>query len=269
MLMLLPALHALLRGEMHVAFSFASSGLLGLAAVAGIGLAISSRVAGREPTDAQNLAALLLTYVLLPLYLALPFFEGVRNTSFLNAYVEMVSQPDDHGGDDVRRARSHRRQPAPVARHRRLGGRAAHLGVGLGDPRADEPRRLRGHGARRAGAGRRGARPVPARAPRAAAGAGRAHAHAGLCRADAGVVGDADARRGAAPRGADPCHGHALDQRRLARGRGAERGLGARGRDRDLRLHDLCAVAAHILVGHRADGAARASSTTRSSGSGS
>ncbi len=92
MLMLLPGLHALLRGEMHVAFAFGSSGLLGLAAVAGIGLAVSSRVAGREPTDAQNLAALLLTYVLLPVYLALPFFEGVRNTSFLNAYVEMVSQ---------------------------------------------------------------------------------------------------------------------------------------------------------------------------------
>ena len=91
LLMLLPALHALVRGDLHVAQSFASAGLLGLAAVTGIGLAISSRVAGREPTDAQNLASLLLAYVVLPLFLALPFYEGVGTTSFLDAYVEMVS----------------------------------------------------------------------------------------------------------------------------------------------------------------------------------
>ena len=90
-LMLLPALHALLLGNMHVARSFASAGVLGLAAVAGVGLAISGRVADRESTDARNLASLLLAYLALPLYLAIPFHEAVRTTSFLDAYVEMVS----------------------------------------------------------------------------------------------------------------------------------------------------------------------------------
>jgi trk system potassium uptake protein TrkH len=76
---------------MGVAAAFFYAGLLGLAAVIATGLAISTRVAGREPTDAQHLGSLLLAYMLLPLFLAVPFYEGVGNTTFLNAYVEMVS----------------------------------------------------------------------------------------------------------------------------------------------------------------------------------
>jgi trk system potassium uptake protein TrkH len=91
LLMLLPALDALMRGNMGVAAAFFYAGLLGLAAVIATGLAISTRVAGREPTDAQHLGSLLLAYLLLPLFLAVPFYEGVGNTTFLNAYVEMVS----------------------------------------------------------------------------------------------------------------------------------------------------------------------------------
>ncbi|MET4100723.1 trk system potassium uptake protein TrkH [Roseovarius sp. MBR-78] len=91
LLMLLPALDALMRGDTSVARAFFYAGLLGLAAVVSVGLAISARVAGREPTDAQHLGSLLLAYLLLPLYLALPLYEGVGNTTYLNAYVEMVS----------------------------------------------------------------------------------------------------------------------------------------------------------------------------------
>jgi trk system potassium uptake protein TrkH len=91
LMMTLPALDALLRDDTSVARAFFYSGLLGLAAVLATGLSISGRVAGREPTDAQHLGSLLLAYLVLPLYLALPFYEGLQTTTFLNAYVEMVS----------------------------------------------------------------------------------------------------------------------------------------------------------------------------------
>lgn len=91
LMMLLPGIDAVMRGEDHVARAFFSSGLLGLAAFLAIGLALSGRGSARRMSDTQNLAALLMAYILLPLYLALPFQEGVRNTTYLNAYVEMVS----------------------------------------------------------------------------------------------------------------------------------------------------------------------------------
>ncbi len=91
LMMLLPALDALMRDDTSVARPFFYAGLLGLAAVISTGLAISGHVAGREPTDAQHLGSLLLGYLVLPLYLALPFYEGMQTTTFLNAYVEMVS----------------------------------------------------------------------------------------------------------------------------------------------------------------------------------
>lgn len=89
--MVLPAIDAAMRGNSTVGRAFLYSGGLGLAAVACLALAISNRVARRGPTDVQNLASLLLAYLVLPLYLALPFYLGVRDTTFLNAYVEMVS----------------------------------------------------------------------------------------------------------------------------------------------------------------------------------
>jgi trk system potassium uptake protein TrkH len=91
LLMFLPAIDAAMRGNSQVARAFLYSGGLGLAAVICLGLAISNRVATREPTDVQNLASLLLAYLVLPLYLALPFYLGVRNTTYLNAWLEMVS----------------------------------------------------------------------------------------------------------------------------------------------------------------------------------
>ncbi|MBC7165013.1 MAG: TrkH family potassium uptake protein [Roseovarius sp.] len=91
LMMFLPAIDAAMRGNSQVGRAFFYSGVLGLVAVVCLGLAIANRVARREPTDVRNLASLLLAYLLLPLYLALPFYLGVRNTTFLNAWLEMVS----------------------------------------------------------------------------------------------------------------------------------------------------------------------------------
>ncbi|WP_300547098.1 TrkH family potassium uptake protein [Roseovarius sp.] len=90
MLMFLPAVDALMRDDTSVARAFGYSGILGIAGVMVIGLAMSGRVR-REATDSQNLVSLLLAYLVLPVYLAVPFHEGVGNTTFLNAYFEMVS----------------------------------------------------------------------------------------------------------------------------------------------------------------------------------
>ncbi|WP_306150936.1 TrkH family potassium uptake protein [Roseovarius sp. MMSF_3281] len=88
--MLLPAVHALMLDDHSVARAFFYSSVLGLACVAIIGLAISGR--DREnTTDIQHLGALFLAYTALPLFLALPFYEGLETTRFLNAYFEMVS----------------------------------------------------------------------------------------------------------------------------------------------------------------------------------
>ena len=88
--MFVPALHALVQQDHTIARSFFYSGLLGLALVMVVGLAMSGQVR-RDASDLQNLLSLFLTYTLLPFFLALPFYEGVQTTSFLNAYVEMVS----------------------------------------------------------------------------------------------------------------------------------------------------------------------------------
>src|SRR6056297_1371089 len=90
-MMVLPAIDAAMRGDSGVARAFFYSGLLGLAMFLSIGLALSGRGSARRMSDTQNLAALLMAYILLPVYLALPFYEGVQTTSYLNAYVEMVS----------------------------------------------------------------------------------------------------------------------------------------------------------------------------------
>ncbi|MFO7759051.1 MAG: potassium transporter TrkG [Roseovarius sp.] len=91
LMMFLPGVDAVMRGEDHVARAFFSAGLLGLALFFTIGLALSGRGSARRMSDTQNLAALLMAYILLPVFLALPFYEGVRTTTYLNAYVEMVS----------------------------------------------------------------------------------------------------------------------------------------------------------------------------------
>ena len=87
--MVLPAGLALAEGEFHDARSFFYAGVIGLTIVSFIALAQSARPAGATPLG--QLRALLGAFLLLPVICAVPFFEAVRTTSFLNAYFEMVS----------------------------------------------------------------------------------------------------------------------------------------------------------------------------------
>lgn len=88
--MFLPSLLALAQGEYTVSRSFAYSGVLGLVTVGLIAMASGGNVRN-EATDLDNLLSLCLAFIALPLFLAIPFYEGLRTTTFLNAYFEMVS----------------------------------------------------------------------------------------------------------------------------------------------------------------------------------
>ena len=88
--MLLPALHALMNEDHTISRSFAYSAVLGLVLIGLIALVISVRPA-KASSDINNLMSLGLAFAALPLFLAVPFYEAVGNTSFLNAYFEMVS----------------------------------------------------------------------------------------------------------------------------------------------------------------------------------
>lgn len=105
LVMLVPALHALYQDDHSVAQAFFYASVLGIAGVSIIGLAISGQT-GRDRTDLENLGSLFLAYTALPLYLAVPFYEGLETTRFINAYVEMVSSLTTTGAtlfDDPRR----------------------------------------------------------------------------------------------------------------------------------------------------------------------
>ena len=88
--MFLPMIDALMRDDHSVAQAFGYAGVLGLALILAIGLALSGRDMGGN-SDLSNLLSLLLAYTILPVYLAVPFYEALETTSFLNAYFEMVS----------------------------------------------------------------------------------------------------------------------------------------------------------------------------------
>lgn len=90
LLMLLPMVDALMRGDHRVAQAFGTSAVLGLALVVTIGLSIAGRQR-RETSDLSNLVSLFLVFLALPLFLAVPFHQALGTTSFLNAYLEMVS----------------------------------------------------------------------------------------------------------------------------------------------------------------------------------
>ncbi|MEO0401304.1 MAG: potassium transporter TrkG [Pseudomonadota bacterium] len=87
--MLVPAAYGGIARDLVAARAFLYSGLLGLTAFGLIALAH----AGRDPRHGTlgPLMSLLSAFVFLPILLAVPFYEGVRTTTFLNAYVEMVS----------------------------------------------------------------------------------------------------------------------------------------------------------------------------------
>ncbi|MCB1342043.1 MAG: TrkH family potassium uptake protein [Pseudooceanicola sp.] len=87
--MLMPAAHALAWDDHPTSRSFFYSGLLGLIFVTLIALAMANRPSRHSPLG--QLLSLLATFVLLPAFLALPFHDALKTTTFLNAYVEMVS----------------------------------------------------------------------------------------------------------------------------------------------------------------------------------
>lgn len=88
-LMYLPAAHALALGQHAVGRPFFYGGTILLALTAMIGIA-SANHAPRNGAH-SHLLALLGAYIVLPLMLALPFNEVVTDTSFLNAWFEMLS----------------------------------------------------------------------------------------------------------------------------------------------------------------------------------
>jgi trk system potassium uptake protein TrkH len=87
--MSLPAAHAAATGDMHVMRSFLLSGTIFLILAAIIGIA----TANYRPQNQvrSHLLALVGTFTLLPLMLAVPIVEAVRDTTYFNAYFEMVS----------------------------------------------------------------------------------------------------------------------------------------------------------------------------------
>ncbi|MDZ4096033.1 MAG: potassium transporter TrkG [Paracoccaceae bacterium] len=88
-MMYLPAAHALILGQHVLARPFFYGGTILLALVVMIGIAS----AGNRPRNAarSHLAGLLGAYLVLPPMLALPFHQAVPDTSFLNAWFEMLS----------------------------------------------------------------------------------------------------------------------------------------------------------------------------------
>jgi trk system potassium uptake protein TrkH len=89
--MMVPAVVALAMEDFHSARTFFYAALLGLFTTWLIALARGSRPRSGRNTDLVGLLSLLATYVLVPAYLAVPFQESIRSTSFLNAYIDMVS----------------------------------------------------------------------------------------------------------------------------------------------------------------------------------
>lgn len=88
--MYVPAIHALANERFTEARAFFYSGTLGLFVVA---LIIITR-AGRRPRKRGGLGELLAlfgAFTLLPVFLALPLYEGLGTTTYVNAYFEMVS----------------------------------------------------------------------------------------------------------------------------------------------------------------------------------
>jgi trk system potassium uptake protein TrkH len=87
--MFLPAAHALVQRDLYVARAFFYGAILLLMLTAMIGIATASY----HPRNAarSHLTALVAAYLVMPVLLAIPFHQGLRDTSFLNAWFEMVS----------------------------------------------------------------------------------------------------------------------------------------------------------------------------------
>ena len=88
--MFLPAIYALRLEDFHEARSFFYGGVLTLFATSLIAVTLREPE-GRDVRLQRYLLALFGAYTVLPIVLAFPFYEALRTTSYLNAYLEMVS----------------------------------------------------------------------------------------------------------------------------------------------------------------------------------
>jgi trk system potassium uptake protein TrkH len=87
--MYVPAFHAMANRAYFVARTFFYSGTLFLVLTILLGVATASHVSRHRARD--QLMTLVVAYTLLPAMLAVPLAENVRDTSFFNAWWEMVS----------------------------------------------------------------------------------------------------------------------------------------------------------------------------------
>lgn len=95
--MWIPAVHALVLNDHPTSRAFLYTGILGVFLVALMGLSLGNRVP-RYGMPGQ-LLSLLAAFVVLPAFLAIPVQESLGNTSFLNAYFDMVSAVTTTGAD--------------------------------------------------------------------------------------------------------------------------------------------------------------------------
>jgi len=89
-LMLVPSAHALAREDHHIAQSFFYAAVLGLVFL-GVMIITLSGAPMRAGREMSNLVSLVLGLLVLPFYLALPFYDALGTTSYVNASFEMVS----------------------------------------------------------------------------------------------------------------------------------------------------------------------------------
>lgn len=87
--MIVPSLYALVTEQFFEARMFFYTGLLGVTFLALIGLARSNQTSRETALD--QMLSLALIFVFLPVFLAIPEYSVIRTTSFLNAYLDMVS----------------------------------------------------------------------------------------------------------------------------------------------------------------------------------
>ncbi len=87
--MMVPAIHGLATRDHETARAFFYSGVLFLALFIMVALATSNYRIRRQ--GRSHLISILMAFSALPIMLAVPFKEAVPDTSFFNAYVEMVS----------------------------------------------------------------------------------------------------------------------------------------------------------------------------------
>ena len=87
--MLLPAAMAFATEDFATGRVFFYAALLTAVGATLVGIATQGRLA--EPTERRQLVALVLSYLLLPLILAIPMEQAVSATRFINVYLDMVS----------------------------------------------------------------------------------------------------------------------------------------------------------------------------------